>query len=85
MKQQRVERLIVWYEKDPGDALVGECELKGIRLEDIRKLFNEPEDDPLMYYCYEVKEAHVPFLQPYCDHRIDLEAYDYRVEAAAVD
>jgi hypothetical protein len=85
MKEQKVERELVWFEKDPGEAMIGKCELKGIKLEDIRKLFNEPEDDPLMYYCYPVQGSHVPFLQPYCEHKIDLDSYDYFVEASAVD
>jgi hypothetical protein len=94
MKEQKVRRGLVWYkkdplgrglewyEKDPRAALVGKCELKGIKLEELQKLFNALPDD-LLYTLHEVQESHVPFLQPYCDHRIDLGSYDYFVEARA--
>ena len=78
-----VERVLEWYEKEPGDALVGEEELKGIGLDDLRALFRPDEDDdPDMYLTYEVETAEeAAALQRAVGHRIDLDAFVYFVAA----
>lgn len=77
-----VERVLEWYEKDPGDALVGEEPLQGITLDELRALLGPDEDeDPDLYLHYEVTAADVPRLQQAVEHRIDLDAYDYFVAA----
>lgn len=82
--EAQVERVLEWYEKDPGDALVGEEVLKGVGLDALRALFGvtpEDPDDPELYLPYEVGPADVPVLQRGVEHRIDLDAYDYFVAA----
>jgi hypothetical protein len=80
--EEQVERILEWYEKDPGDALVGEETLKGIGLAELRALFGvDPADDPEMVLPYEVEPQDVPTLQRAVGHRIDLDAYDYFVAA----
>lgn len=80
--EDEVERVLEWYEKDPGDALVGEEPLKGIELVELKALFSPDEDeDPDMYLSYEVEAADVARLQQAVEHRIDLDAYDYFVAA----
>lgn len=76
-----VERVLEWYEKDPGEALVGEEPLRGIGLDDLRDLFQPDDDDPEMLDVYEVEPGEVERLQRAVTHLIDLEAYDYFVAA----
>ena len=78
-----VERVLEWYEKEPGEALVGEEPLVGIGLADLRALFRPDDaDDPEMLLPYEVETAaEAAALQPAVAHRIDLDAYAYFVAA----
>lgn len=82
--EAQVERVLEWYEKDPGDALVGEEVLRGVGLAELRALFGVPADDaedPDLLLPYEVEPSDVPTLQRAVSHRIDLDAYDYFVAA----
>lgn len=83
LSEDDVERVLEWYEKEPGEALVGEERLSGIGLAELRALFGpDPEDDPTMYLPYEVEtEEEVAVLQQAVEHRIDLGAYAYFVAA----
>lgn len=76
-----VERVLEWYEKDPGDALVGEETLRGLGLDELRALFGPGPDDPVMLDVYEVEPVEVGRLQRAVDHPIDLDAFDYFVAA----
>ena len=78
-----VERVLEWYEKDPGEALVGEAPLVGISLEELQALFSPSDDDPVMLDVYEVEGPEVGRLQRAVDHAIDLDAFDYFVAAYA--
>jgi hypothetical protein len=78
-----VQRVLRAFERDPGEALIGTWPLKGIKLVELQELFKLPPDDP-MYACYPVETRHVPRLQAAVSHKIDLEAFDYFVEADAV-
>lgn len=80
--EEEVERVLEWYEKDPGDALVGEEVLERLDLEGLRDIFApDMEVDPFMQLVYEVEPQDVEKLQGLVDHRIDLAAYDYFVAA----
>ena len=79
--EDQVERVLEWYEKDPGEALVGDEPLSGIALAELRELFSAADDDPAMYDVYEVEIAEVERLQRAVEHRIDLGTYDYFVAA----
>ncbi|HLA64610.1 MAG TPA: hypothetical protein VK610_09305 [Rhodothermales bacterium] len=78
-----VDRVLEWYEKEPGDALVGEEPLAGIGLDELRTLFHpDDEDDPEMVLSYEVETpAEAAALQRAVTHPIDLDAHDYFVAA----
>ena len=77
-----IERVLEWYEKDPGDALVGEETLTRLTLDDLRDLFQpDLDDDPDLLLVYEVEPDEVARLQRAVDHPIDLDAYDYFVAA----
>lgn len=80
-----IERVLEWYEKDPGDALVGDEVLDGYALETLRDLMSVPDNDPEMLDAYEVEPAEVDALQALVRHRIDLDAYDYFVSAYGRD
>lgn len=75
------ERVLEWYEKDPGEALVGEETLRDLSLDDLRALFSPGDDDPYMVDVYEVEAAEVDRLQRAVSHRIDLDRFDYFVAA----
>ncbi|HEX8387318.1 MAG TPA: hypothetical protein VF576_14090 [Rubricoccaceae bacterium] len=81
LSEDQVERVLEWYEKDPGDALVGDEHLTEIGLDELVELFRPDADDPLMHLVYEVEPREVERLQRAVQHRIDLDAYDYFVAA----
>lgn len=80
--EDQVVRVLEWYEKDPGERLVGEEELVGVPLEALRDALRADDpDDPALFLPYEVEPEDVPALQALVRHRIDLGAYDYFVAA----
>ena len=81
LSEDQVERVLEWYEKDPGDALVGDDPLTEIGLDELIELFRPDGDDPLMHLVYEVEPREVERLQRAVQHPIDLDAYDYFVAA----
>jgi hypothetical protein len=74
--------VLIAFEKDPGDALVGEWPMEGISLAELQEMFGLPMDEPL-YDSYPVRLGDVPRIQETVSHQIDLEARDYFVEARA--
>ena len=80
LTEDQVERVLEWYEKDPGDDLVGD-EALTVPLADLVALFQPDDDDPEMHLVYEVEPHEAARLQDSVDHRIDLDAYDYFVAA----
>ena len=82
--ESQVKRVLEWYEKDPGDALIGEEPLRDLRLDELRELFgvtpDDPEDPP-MFYKYAVEPQHVGRVQQAVDHRVDLDRFDYLIAA----
>lgn len=74
-------RVLEWYEKDPGEALVGDEELQGITVAELHALLQASDDDPDLHDAYEVEPHEVERLQQAVQHRIDLSAYDYFVAA----
>lgn len=74
-------RVLEWYEKDPGEALVGDEVLQGITVAELHALLRASDDDPDLHDVYEVEPGEVARLQQAVQHRIDLGAYDYFVAA----
>ena len=81
LSEDQVERVLEWYEKDPGEALVGDEPLDTIPLADLVALFRPDAEDPEMHLVYEVEPREVERLQQAVQHRIDLDAHDYFVAA----
>lgn len=79
-----IQRLVRWFEKEPGEALVGEAELQGITLPELQALFGVPPTDP-MYDCWPVRQEHVSRLSPYLSVSIKLDLFDYFVEADGIE
>ena len=78
MRSQSIKYELTWFEKE-GDALVGECSIKGISLSELQQLFKQLSNVP-MVYCYPVLPCHVKYLQKFVQHKIDLDVYDYFIE-----
>ena len=82
LSENEIERVLEWYEKDPGDELIGDEVLTTISLADLVALFQpDPDEDPDLLLTYEVEPREVERLQEAVEHRIDLDAYDYFVAA----
>jgi hypothetical protein len=79
-----VRRMIRWFEKVPGNKLVGEAELQGVSLADLQELFGAHSTDP-MYDCWPVGKDHARGLAPFLSVPIKLDDYEYFVEADAID
>ena len=80
ISEDQVEPVLEWYEKDPGEDLVGD-EVLSLTLADLVALFRPDADDAEMHLTYEVEPAEVARLQEAVAHTIDLDAYDYFVAA----
>ena len=80
---ENVRRVVCWFEKDPGDALVGEADLLNITLSMLQTLFGVPAENP-MYDCWPVRSEHLEGLTPHVSVEIDLDRYDYFVDARVV-
>ena len=81
LSEDQVERVLEWYEKDPGEALVGDEPLAGMALADLVALFQPDAEDAEMHLVYEVEPREVERLQQAVRHSIDLAAHDYFVAA----
>ena len=80
LKEKPVQRYLVWYNKDPFDDLVGEIQIGEKFLVELRNLFNLPLDDP-MIDCFPVKSEQVDKLEKFVEVKINLDKYDYFIEA----
>lgn len=80
LTEDQIERVLEWYEKDPGEDLVGD-EVLTVTLADLVALFRPDDDDPEMHLTYEIEPHEAKHLQESVAHRIDLDAYDYFVAA----
>jgi hypothetical protein len=79
----KLERWVRWFRRD-GDEFVGEAQLVGVTLSQLKQVFTPFPDDPLMYYCYPVETAkQLEFLIPWLKGELELEAYEYFVECNA--
>lgn len=74
----KVVRVLEWYEKDPGDCLIGEEVLLGVTLEELQEIFEIEKSNP-MYDCYKVEIKEANKLQNFIKTKIDTEQYNYFV------
>jgi hypothetical protein len=77
-----IDRVLEWYQPEPGDDFVGEETLDGVSLEQLRAILRPSDDDPEMLQSYEVEtEDEARALQQFVRHRIDLREHTYFVAA----
>jgi hypothetical protein len=79
-----VVRILRWFEKDSGNGLVGEAIMAHARLQELQVLFDVPPPNP-MYDCWLVGPAQSDAVSRMAGVTIDLERFDYFVEADAPD
>lgn len=86
MEHDGIKYVLTWFHKDEeGDEfLVGECDLEGISLDKLLKLFDQPAEEK-MVYCYPLKPKQLDYVQKFSSHKIDLSTYDYFVEGQQAD
>ena len=65
--------------------MVGEMELTGVTLSQLKQVFTPFPDDLLMYYCYPVETIEqIQFLSRWFKGNLNPEAYEYFVECNAL-
>lgn len=78
-----VRRVLRWFDRE-SDELVGSAPLRGIGLPTLQQMFDVPSDNP-MYDCFPVTPSQASQLQAYVDVPIELNRFDYFVEADATE
>jgi hypothetical protein len=77
-----VDRVLEWYQPEPGDDFLGEESLEDVDVERLREILHPTDDDPEMLQSYEVEtEEEARALQQFVRHRIDLGSHTYFVAA----
>lgn len=76
-----IERLITTFDNET-EALTDEVSIDYVELDQLRRIFNVPADDPLMYNIYEIKLDHVQAVNKLLKDKIefDLKKNAYYVE-----
>jgi len=75
--------MLTAFQRDPRDDFVGEWQVKGLSLDQLQRLFGLPSDDP-MIGGFRVTKAQADALSRATGITVDLEQYDYFVEALAL-
>ena len=73
-------RYIEWYKKEGNTSIVGSEDITHIEVEFFKNdlhIVGDDNDPDLLYAVYDVPEEHAQKLQPFVQHKIDLEKYDY--------
>ncbi|HYM16394.1 MAG TPA: hypothetical protein VEZ14_12625, partial [Dehalococcoidia bacterium] len=78
-----MRRWATQFRKIGDDRLVRGYELRGVRLAQLQRLFGPNSDDPQMVLCYPVTEKQRPFVERLIGEPLNLQRYDYFVEAYA--
>ncbi|GAB3760990.1 DUF7683 domain-containing protein [Spirosoma pomorum] len=75
----RVQRQISWFDIS-SEELVGESSIDHVPLDDLKKLFDPPTDDPLMYNPYEINVHQAKELQRWVTLVFDFNSFTYYAE-----
>ena len=77
----KIERLITVFDNTT-DLLESEINIDYIDLEQLKRIFNPPSEDPLMYFIYEIKPDNVQLISVLLKDDIvfDFKAKSYSVE-----
>lgn len=78
-----VQRSITWFDKT-SEELLGDEALPELELSLLQQLFEIPTTNP-MFDTYRLGPIQAAALQPHLKHRIELEQYDYFLDASAID
>lgn len=76
VKEEDTTRQIEWSEID-NECIVGEEELKGIALEEYRKIFQLSEEHPVVGV-FVLKTEQKDFFQKFLEHKMDFSKYEYQ-------
>ncbi len=74
-----ITRLISVYDKQTQE-LLKEYNIDFIKFDTLKKMFNPPDDDPLMYNFYWVEESQLEEMKQLVDVNFDLTKYIYQLE-----
>lgn len=80
----KVNRVISWYNKN-NDDFVDEIQINNLDLNFLKKIFNPPEKDYLMYDSYKINAKEMDELSKVLNFNIDIEKFDYYVECFQAD
>ncbi|WP_425443479.1 DUF7683 domain-containing protein [Spirosoma oryzae] len=75
----RVQRQISWFSIS-SEELVGESSIDHVPLDDLKKLFDPPADDPLMYNPYEINIYQAKELRRWVRLIFDFDSFTYYAE-----
>ncbi len=84
---ENLTREIVWYHKDSAigdDKPVGSAPLRSLNLQQIQRLWNLPEGNP-MFDSFEITATQAGVLQKLYEFQFDFEKFDYFLETSADD
>ncbi|MHB8377951.1 MAG: DUF7683 domain-containing protein [Dehalococcoidia bacterium] len=76
-----MRRWVTQFRKSGDERLVRGYELRGARLAQLQRLFEPDGDDPRMVLCYPVTEKQRPLVERLIGEPLNLQRYDYFVEA----
>ncbi len=71
------------FRRDPHEDLAGEWPIRGLGLAELQELFSEAQVDA-MYDSHPVSQEQVPALERASGIALDLDRYEYSVDADAV-
>jgi len=77
-----VSHVLVAYETEDNGKMVDEIPLPGISLPELRRIFAQPDDEP-MVDCFPVSPREAAALQPRVSVVLQLDRFDYFVEPAS--
>lgn len=75
----KVERIISWF-KIENESLSGEINIDHIDLDTLKKIFKTKEEDPLMYYPYDINEIIAKELTQYINLTFEFDKYTYQLD-----
>ena len=77
-----VARLLRWFDKGPGEILVGEAIMPDATLAELQALFDVPAENP-MSGCWDVRPAQVDAVAALARVSLNLNRYSHQVQADA--
>jgi len=75
----KIERDISWFDKTT-ERFVAEKNVDFIDLSILREIFQPPDEDPLMYNPYPIRETEANKLSQHLDFKYEFEKYNYYIE-----